>query len=89
MRHLNGTLTDTIIPDKSGNNSNEGVTLHSPDLQNWNLNIRYSLVAHRVHPFFGGGTVFSVYYSQYILKSTDRVDDGFWNKLLDIKKIVD
>ena len=43
---IDGTLIGTIAPGQSepGNNVNKEV-LHSPNLQNWSLSIRYSLVS--------------------------------------------
>ena len=51
---MDGTQTSTTTPGQSGPGShgNEGCTPHSPDLQNWSLTIRYSLVSYPEHLFF-------------------------------------
>ena len=50
-------LTGTTTPSQSGhgNNGNEGVTPHSPNLQDWSFTIRCSLVSYLRHLFFFGG----------------------------------
>ena len=47
LTHKWDPLTDIITRDQSGrgSNSKKWVTLHSPDLQKWNLTIRCSLVS--------------------------------------------
>ena len=43
---LDETLTSITTPDQSGPESNEGMTLHSPTLQNWSFAMGCSLVSH-------------------------------------------
>ena len=49
---MNETQTDTTAPGQSrpGNDSNEGVTLHSPEVQNWSLTTRSRLASYPENP---------------------------------------
>ena len=64
-------LIDGILADI--NTVDLGVIIHSPDLQNWSLTIRYSLVLYSGHIFLGGWVLpICRRYSQHFLSPTDR-----------------
>ena len=51
-----GTLrgTNTLTQSGAGSNGDEGVTPHTPDLQNWNATTRCSSVLYLCPPIRGG-----------------------------------
>ena len=71
LSNTNNFLTDTITRGQSASwsNSNEGVLPQSPDLQNWSLTIRCSLVSCIGNPIWlAGGS-----YSQHIQSPADSL----------------
>ena len=70
---MHGTVTgtNTLGQSELGSNDNKWGTPHTPDLQDWSLTIRCSLMSYRGTYFFGerGRVLFhSRRYSQYIIR---------------------
>ena len=63
--------TITLSHGGPGSNGNKEVTPHSPELQNWNLVTRYSLVSYPGHSFLVESRL-SGGYCQYILSSDQQ-----------------
>ena len=55
FRFISSICVDTNIPSQNGpgSNGNEGITPHSPEIQNWSLTTRYKLVPYPGYPFLG------------------------------------
>ena len=69
-----GILTGTITMCESGlgSNGNEGITPHSPELQNWSLTTKFNLVSHSGHSFLGWISSFCKGCSRNILSPKEK-----------------